>query len=199
MKIIQVIIFCWVVLGSMGVYAQINYQSPIPENPKVEENTLSNGLTYYLQENAKPENQVQVRMIIRAGSILETEEQRGFAHFLEHMVFNGSKHFPDNSLIDYLQSIGVEFGADVNAYTGYDETVYMLPLPNAKKETLDSAFLFLGDILSGLTLSTEAIDNERNIILEEWRTTIGLNQRLKDRCILFCIKIRVIYTVDPLV
>ncbi len=160
--------------------AQVNHQSLIPMNPKVIKETLDNGFTYYLQKNALPKNQVQMRMIIKAGSILETEEQRGFAHFLEHMVFNGSKHFPDNTLIDYLQSIGVEFGGDVNAYTGYDETVYMLPLPNAKKETLDNAFWFFGDILSGLTLSTEAIDNERNIILEEWRTTIGLNQRLKE-------------------
>nr|WP_319399152.1 insulinase family protein [uncultured Carboxylicivirga sp.] len=160
--------------------AQVNYDRSIPMNPKVVKKTLDNGFTCYLQKNSLPENQVQMRMIIKAGSILETEEQRGFAHFLEHMVFNGSKHFPEYTLIDYLQSIGVEFGGDVNAYTGYDETVYMLPLPNAKKETLDNAFLFFGDILSGLTLSTQAIDNERNIILEEWRTTIGLNQRLKE-------------------
>ncbi|SFF44533.1 M16 family metallopeptidase [Sunxiuqinia elliptica] len=161
-------------------FAQLTDQSVIPLNPKVVKKTLPNGFTYYLQHNAIPEKQVQFRMIIKAGSILETEEQRGFAHFLEHMVFNGSKHFPNNTLIDYLQSIGVEFGADINAYTGYDETVYMLPLPNSNEQTLNKAFHFFGDILSGLTLSTEAIDKERGIILEEWRTTIGLDNRLKD-------------------
>ncbi|SMO38957.1 zinc protease [Saccharicrinis carchari] len=153
--------------------------TPIPLNPAVIKKTLPNGFTYFLQHNSIPQKQVQMRMVIKAGSILETEEQRGFAHFLEHMVFNGSKHFPDNSLIDYLQSIGVEFGADLNAYTGYDETVYMLPLPNAQKETLDKAFYFFGDLLSGLTLNTADIDSERDIILEEWRTTIGLSERLK--------------------
>ena len=181
MKIIyQIIIICWIVLCPVGGYAQLTNQSPIPLNPKVVKKTLPNGFTYYLQKNSIPEKQIQFRMIIKAGSILETEEQRGFAHFLEHMVFNGSKHFPDNTLIDYLQSIGVEFGSDLNAYTGYDETVYMLPLPDGKEQTLNKAFLFFSDLLSALTLSTEAIDKERSIILEEWRTTIGLNQRLKD-------------------
>lgn len=169
-----------VLLAPVAGYAQFDDQSPIPFNPKVVTNVLPNGFTYYLQQNAIPAKQIQMRMVIKAGSILETEAQRGFAHFLEHMVFNGSKHFPNNSLIDYLQSIGVEFGSDLNAYTGYDETVYMLPLPNGEPETLDKAFLFFSDLLSDLTLSTEAIDNERNIILEEWRTTIGLDERLKD-------------------
>jgi zinc protease len=179
-KVFQIIILCLIGLVPLVGQTQLDSQAPIPLNPKLVKKTLPNGFTYYLQKNVLPENQIQMRLVINAGSIQETEEQRGFAHFLEHMVFNGSKHFPGNSLIDYLQSIGVEFGADVNAYTGYDETVYMLPLPDGKKQTLDKAFLFFGDILSGLTLSTEAIDNERNIILEEWRTTIGLNQRLKD-------------------
>lgn len=179
-KVIQIIIFGLIGLMPLMGQTQSDRQAPIPLNPQLVKKTLPNGFTYYLQKNALPENQIQMRLVIKAGSIQETEEQRGFAHFLEHMVFNGSKHFPENSLIDYLQSIGVEYGADVNAYTGYDETVYMLPLPDGEKQTLDKAFLFFGDILSGLTLSTEAIDNERNIILEEWRTTIGLNQRLKD-------------------
>ncbi len=178
--LLQIIIMSVFLLHTCMVGAQSSGQAPIPMNPLVVKKTLANGFTYYLQKNAIPKNQIQMRMVIKAGSILETEKQRGFAHFLEHMVFNGSKHFSDNSLIDYLQSIGVEFGGDVNAYTGYDETVYMLPLPNGEEETLNNAFSFFGDILSGLTLSTEAIDNERNIILEEWRTTIGLQQRLKE-------------------
>ncbi|WP_462319466.1 M16 family metallopeptidase, partial [Marinilabilia sp.] len=161
-KVFQIIILCLIGLVPLVGQTQLDSQAPIPLNPKLVKKTLPNGFTYYLQKNVLPENQIQMRLVIKAGSIQETEEQRGFAHFLEHMVFNGSKHFPGNSLIDYLQSIGVEFGADVNAYTGYDETVYMLPLPDGKKQTLDKAFLFFSDILSGLTLSTEAIDNERN-------------------------------------
>jgi len=144
MKIVfQIIISCLFLLHTICANAQSNKQTPIPLNPKVTKKQLANGLTYYLQKNSIPENQIQMRMVIKAGSILETEKQRGFAHFLEHMVFNGSTHFPDNTLIDYLQSIGVEFGADLNAYTGYDETVYMLPLPNGEKQTLDKAFYFL--------------------------------------------------------
>ena len=178
--LIQIILICYVAVCPVFGQDQSSDQSPIPLNPLVIKKTLPNGFTYYLQHNDNPEKQVVFRMIINAGSILETEEQRGFAHFLEHMVFNGTKHFPGNSLIDYLQSIGVEFGTDLNAYTGYDETVYMLPLPNGNEQTLDKAFLFLSDLLNGLTLDTKDIDTERNIILEEWRTTIGLNQRLKD-------------------
>ncbi|WP_430812877.1 MULTISPECIES: M16 family metallopeptidase [unclassified Carboxylicivirga] len=177
----RMVIFYWIFLSPVSAFTQYNAEALIPLHPDVVKKTLPNGFTYYLQENARPEGQVHFQMVIKAGSILETEEQRGFAHFLEHMVFNGSKHFPGNSLIDYLQSIGVEFGADLNAYTGYDETVYMLPMPNNKAETLDKAFFFFEDLLSGLNLHTADIDAERNIIFEEWRTTIGLNQRLKDQ------------------
>ncbi|MBD0404063.1 pitrilysin family protein [Flammeovirga sp. EKP202] len=151
----------------------------IPLNPSVKKKQLDNGFTYYIQKNTTPSKEVQFRLILNVGSILEDEDQRGFAHFLEHMAFNGSKHFPKNALIEYFQSIGVEFGGDINAYTGYDETVYMLPIPNNEKETLDNAFLFFSDILGGLTLDKEDIDAERGIIHEEWRTTTGLSDRLK--------------------
>ncbi|PWJ41938.1 M16 family metallopeptidase [Sediminitomix flava] len=151
----------------------------IPLNKALTKGKLANGFQYYIQKNEVPKNEVQFRLIIDAGSILEDDTQKGFAHFLEHMAFNGSKHFPDNSLIDYFQSIGVAFGSDINAYTSYDETVYMLPVPNTEKTTLDSAFLFFQDILAGLELKEEAINSERNIIHEEWRTTIGLSERLK--------------------
>jgi len=180
LRSILLLLTVYVFTYNVTLNAQSDLQEKIPMNPKVVKKILPNGFTYYLQKNNNPENQLIVRLVIKAGSILETEQQRGMAHFLEHMVFNGSKHFPDNSLIDYMQSIGVEFGGDINAYTGYDETVYMLPLPNCAEETLDKTFLFLGDILNGLSLTTEAIDKERSIIHEEWRTTIGLNERLKN-------------------
>ncbi len=94
-------------------------------------------MTYYIKHNAKPENKVELRLVINAGSILEDDDQQGLAHFMEHMNFNGLKHFPKNELVDYLQSIGVRFGADLNAYTSFDETVYMLPIPLDKPENLD--------------------------------------------------------------
>lgn len=170
----------FLILISTIVLAQSGDQTPIPTDPALIKGTLPNGFTYYLHQSQKPGKQVQFEMEIKAGSILETEEQRGLAHFIEHMVFNGSEHFPDNSLIDYFQTVGVEFGADINAYTGYDQTVYMLPLSYTTPEILDNAFHFFGDIIGGgLTLNTEDIDSERNIIYEEWRTTIGLDERLK--------------------
>ncbi len=182
MKMLKAFVLIGMMLGLPKAFAQDASQDTvaIPLNPAIIHKTLPNGFSYYIQKNALPKDQIQFRMVIKAGSILETEQQRGFAHFLEHMAFNGSKHFPENQLVDYLQSIGVEFGSDLNAYTGYDETVYMLPLPNSKKETLDNGFYMLGDILNGLNLTTEDIDKERSIIHEEWRTTIGLSQRLKD-------------------
>ncbi|BDD12032.1 peptidase M16 (plasmid) [Fulvitalea axinellae] len=169
-----------IALGTRGFSQETSADSPIPFNAKAKTGQLGNGFRYYMQKNGIPKKEVHFRLIINAGSILETEEQRGFAHFLEHMAFNGSEHFPGNGMIDYLQSIGVEFGIDLNAYTGYDETVYMLPMPDNKPETLDQGFHILGDWLGGLKLNTEDIDKERGVILEEWRTTIGLQQRLKD-------------------
>ncbi len=162
------------------VFAQTSDQVAIPTNPALVQGELSNGFKYYLHQSSKPEKQVQFQLEIEAGSILETEEQRGFAHFVEHMVFNGSEHFPGNSLIDFFQRVGVEFGADINAYTGYDQTVYMLPLPYLDDEVLDSALNFFGDIIGGgIDFDTDEIDSERNVIYEEWRTTIGLDERLK--------------------
>ena len=103
--------------------------SIIPSDPSVRIGKLPNGLTYYVKKNAKPEDKIEFRLAVNAGSILENEDQQGLAHFVEHMAFNGSKNFKKNELVNYLQSIGVEFGADLNAYTSFDETVYMLPIP----------------------------------------------------------------------
>tara|TARA_R100000935_G_C2820360_1_gene159478 strand:+ start:740 stop:1171 length:432 start_codon:yes stop_codon:yes gene_type:complete len=102
----------------------------IPTDPNVKIGKLANGLTYYIQNNGKPEDKLELRLAIKAGSILETDEQQGIAHFIEHMNFNGTKNFKKNELVDYLQSIGVKFGADLNAYTSFDETVYILPIPS---------------------------------------------------------------------
>lgn len=117
----------------------------IPLDPDVLIGQLENGLTYYIKKNSKPEDKIEFRLVLNAGSILENEEQQGLAHFVEHMAFNGSRNFKKNELVNYLQSIGVEFGADLNAYTSFDETVYMLPIPTGDEEVLDKGMKVLED------------------------------------------------------
>ena len=155
--------------------------STIPSDPSVRIGKLSNGLTYYIKKNAKPEDKIEFRLAVNAGSILEDEDQQGLAHFVEHMAFNGSKNFEKNELVNYLQSIGVEFGSDLNAYTSFDETVYMLPIPTGDPEVLDKGMKVLEDWASGLTFSEEEIDKERGVIMEEWRIGRGANQRMRDK------------------
>src|SRR5690606_29780992 len=115
----------------------------IPFNPEVKTGKLSNGMTYYIKNNGKPENKVELRLVVNAGSILEDDDQLGLAHFMEHMNFNGTKNFEKNQLVDYLQSIGVKFGAHLNAYTSFDETVYILPIPSDDPEKLEKGFQIL--------------------------------------------------------
>ncbi|MCH7525438.1 MAG: insulinase family protein, partial [Bacteroidetes bacterium] len=149
---------------------------PIDSNVKI--GKLSNGLTYYIRNNGKPANKVELRLVINAGSILEDDNQLGLAHFMEHMNFNGTKNFKKNELVDYLQSIGVKFGADLNAYTSFDETVYILPIPSDDPEKLEKGFQILEDWAHNATLTDEAIDDERGVVLEEYRLGLGPNKRM---------------------
>lgn len=150
----------------------------IPLNPNVKKGTLENGLTYYIQNNGKPADKLELRLVVNAGSILETKDQLGLAHFMEHMNFNGTKNFQKNELVDYLQSIGVKFGADLNAYTSFDETVYILPIPSDDPEKLEKGFQILEDWAHNATLTDEAIDDERGVVLEEYRLGLGPNKRM---------------------
>lgn len=153
--------------------------SKIPIDPNVKTGTLSNGLTYYIRNNGKPEDKVELRLAVNAGSIMETERQQGLAHFMEHMNFNGTKNFEKNDLVDYLQSIGVKFGADLNAYTSFDETVYILPIPSDDPEKLEKGFQIIEDWAHNTTLSEEAIDGERGVVLEELRLRLGADERMQ--------------------
>jgi zinc protease len=162
-------------------FAQVNLSQEVPLDPRVRYGVLPNGLTYYIQQNPKPENKVELRLAVNAGSVLETEKQLGLAHFTEHMAFNGTRNFEKNELVSYLQSIGVSFGADLNAYTSFDETVYILPIPSDDEEKLRSGFLVLSDWAGGILMREEDIDAERSIIVEEWRTGQGYSQRLRDQ------------------
>tara|TARA_R110002049_G_scaffold306093_3_gene503986 strand:- start:734 stop:3553 length:2820 start_codon:yes stop_codon:yes gene_type:complete len=151
--------------------------SEIPTDPTVKKGKLSNGLTYYIKHNAKPKNKAELRLVINVGSILEDEDQLGLAHFVEHMAFNGTKSFEKNKLIDYLQSLGVEFGADLNAHTSFDETVYKLSVPT-DEETFNTSLQVLRDWADGITFDNEEIDNERGIVAEELRARSGAGMRM---------------------
>ncbi len=160
--------------------ATLAQDQPVPLDDRVHKGKLENGLTYYIKYNPKPENKLELRLAVNAGSVLETDSQQGLAHFVEHMAFNGSENFKKNELISYLQSIGVSFGSDLNAYTSFDETVYILPIPTDDEEKMRSGFLVLKDWAGGLLLTEEDIDEERSIIEEEWRTGQGPDQRMRD-------------------
>ncbi|MGH9949071.1 MAG: M16 family metallopeptidase [Pyrinomonadaceae bacterium] len=161
--------------------AQVNLSAPIPTDPNVRIGKLGNGLTYYIRKNSKPENKVELRLAVNVGSTSERNDQQGLAHFLEHMAFNGTKNFQKNELVSFLQSIGVRFGADLNAYTSFDETVYILSIPTEKKELIDKGLLVLNDWASSITLDPEEIQKERGVVLEELRLGTGAEQRMRDR------------------
>jgi len=151
---------------------------PIPLDPKVTSGQLENGLHYLIVQNKKPEKKIELRLAVNAASILEDQDQQGLAHFMEHMNFNGLKHFPHNEVVHYLQSIGVKFGADLNAYTGFDETVYLLPIPSDSKSKIDSGFTILADWSGNALLDDKEIDSERGVVLEESRLGKGADDRM---------------------
>ena len=159
-------------------YGAINLADPIPVDAQIKIGKLSNGLTYYIKKNARPEKRVELRLVVKAGSVLEDDDQQGLAHFTEHMAFDGSRHFKKHELVTFLQSIGVKFGADLNAYTSFDETVYLLPIPTDKKENLETGFQVLEDWAQGLTMDADAINQERNVVLEEARMGKGAGDRM---------------------
>ena len=144
--------------------------NPIPPDPSVRIGTLDNGLTYYIRQNTAPAGQADFFLAQRVGSVNEDDSQQGLAHFLEHMCFNGTEHFPGNSLIGYLEGLGVKFGTNLNAYTSTDETVYNIcQVPSARQSALDSCVMILGDWSGRLLLQTADIDAERGVILGEIR------------------------------
>ena len=160
---------------------QLDYSKPIPCDSTVKTGKLENGLTYYIKKNAKPQSKVDLRLVVNAGSILEADDQQGLAHFIEHMCFNGTKRFPKNQLVDYLQSIGVKFGQHLNAYTSFDETVYFLPIPSDDPEKLEKGFQIIEDWAFNTILTPEEIDKERGVVLEEYRLGLGAQKRMEAR------------------
>ncbi len=153
----------------------------LPVDPAVRIGTLPNGLRYYVRRNAKPEQRAELRLVVNAGSILEDNDQRGLAHFLEHMAFNGTKNFAKNDIVKYLESIGVRFGADLNAQTGFDETIYILPVPTDSAGILERSFRFLGDVATGILFDSADVVAERGVVLSEWRTGLGAGERIRNQ------------------
>jgi len=151
----------------------------LPLDPAVRTGKLANGFTYYIRHNEEPKNRVIMYLVNKAGSVLEDEDQRGLAHFMEHMSFNGTKHFPHNELVDYLQKAGVRFGADINAYTSFDETVYELPIPSDKPELLKGGMEIMRDWAHEALLDPGEIDKERGVVLEEKRLGKGADERMR--------------------
>ena len=160
------------------VAATPSLTTPLPVDQKVRIGTLPNGIRYYIRQNPKPEKRAELRLVVNAGSILEKPNQLGEAHVVEHTAFNGTTHFAKNDLIKYLESIGVRFGADLNAFTSFDETVYILPVPTDTARIVEQAFTILEDWAHGQTFDSSEVMSERNVVREEWRGRRGAGDRM---------------------
>ena len=155
--------------------------TPLPKDPLLRHGKLPNGMAYYIRRTIRPENRAELRLVVSAGSVLEEEDQQGVAHFVEHMAFNGTARFPKNSLVNWLESIGMRFGPETNAYTSFDETVYQLEVPLDDPKNLETALDILYDWASAIAFEQEEIEKERGVILEEWRLGRGASSRMRDK------------------
>jgi zinc protease len=160
---------------------KLKLDAPIPMDPEVTIGKLDNGLTYYIRVNKDPEKRASVMLAVNAGSVLEDDDQVGLAHFVEHMGFNGTKHFPKQELIKYLESVGVKFGSQANAGTGFDQTVYRLTIPTDTAAVVEKAFQVLEDWARWINMENEEIEKERGVIVEEWRLGLGAGERISNK------------------
>jgi zinc protease len=152
----------------------------VPVDPLITVGTLPNGLRYYIRANRQPQARAELRLVVNAGSVLEDDDQRGLAHFVEHMSFNGTLHFPRQTVVGFMQSLGMRFGAHVNAHTTFDETVYELQIPSDNPAVMDRSLLILEDWAHAVSFDAAEIDKERGVILEEWRLGLGADERIQD-------------------
>jgi len=178
-KLFSIILLLWAVLQLSAQPFKLTDQ--IPFNPATSKGVLKNGLTYYVKANSTPKNRAEMMLVVSAGSVLEDPDQPGLAHFCEHMSFNGTKNFPKNDLIKYFESIGMEFGPEINAYTSFDETVYMVKVPLDKEEYIQKGLQVLYDWASQVTDSDEEINKERGVVHEEWRAGQGAQKRMMNQ------------------
>ncbi|MDR3311684.1 MAG: insulinase family protein [Spirochaetaceae bacterium] len=176
----------WVALAACaGIPHPAADSAPLREDPAILTGKLGNGLAYRILRNPMPENRILLRLVVRAGSLVEDEDQRGIAHLVEHMAFEGSAHFQANELISYFESIGMDFGADVNAYTSFEETVYMLEVPADDPAMLDTALTVVQDWTDTISFDPERLEKERAVVIEEWRLGRGYSGRVQDKMLPF--------------
>ena len=165
----------------VNAQSNLDLSDDLPMDPQVTKGVLDNGMTYYVRQSSIPKNRAFIYLVVRAGSMDEDDDQQGLAHFCEHMAFNGTKNFPKNSLVNCLQKMGMEFGAEINAYTSFDETVYKLIIPLDKKESVNDGWQILYDWACQITDSDEEINKERGVIHEEWRSGKDASERMKQK------------------
>lgn len=177
-KLLLVLSVLFIFINFSFLHAQNN---KLPVDKDVTIGTLENGIKYYIKKNQKPEKRAELYLIVKAGSVEENDDQLGLAHFAEHMAFNGTKNFKKNELINYLESIGIKFGPELNAYTSFDQTVYMLTVPTDSVEILEKGFLVLEDWAHNISFDPTEIDKERGVIIEEWRLGRGAQMRMLDK------------------
>src|SRR2546426_3536969 len=179
-----------VVLGVCPSSGRVLAQAPaqafnptdvIPFDAAIHTATVPNGLKYFVRRNDQPAKRISLRLAVKAGSLDEADDQQGLAHFIEHMAFNGSTHFKPGELISYFESVGARLGPHVNAYTSFDETVFMLDLPTDKPDIVAKGLTALADFAGGLTLDAREVDKERGVVIEEWRGGLGANSRVRDK------------------
>jgi zinc protease len=178
-KLLFKIIFFVAIIFNVNA-AEIDLKKILPMDPKITYGKLDNGVTYYVKNNQLPKNKAYIELVIKAGSLHENDDQRGLAHLLEHMSFNGLKSFPKNKIDEYLRSLGLSLGADFNASTSYETTIYKFQIPTSEEKYLDTGIHILSEIGSELTLEDEAFDKERKIVEEEWRRGLGKFDRINE-------------------
>jgi zinc protease len=154
---------------------------PLPVDPNLVVGKLDNGLTYYIRMNKRPEKRAELRLVVNTGSVLEDQNQRGLAHFVEHMAFKGTEHFPKDELVNYLESIGMLFGPDLNAYTSFDETIYVLQVPTDNPSVVEKALLIMKEWAESINFEDEEIEKERSVVIEEWRLGRGAEARMREK------------------
>ncbi len=178
---IYFVLICFLFAPALVFGQAVGMSQTLPMDSSVTVGTLPNGLKYYIRENHKPEHHAELRLVVNTGSVLEDDDQQGLAHLCEHMAFDGTKHFAKQEIINYLQSIGLKFGADLNAYTSFDETVYELQIPTDTPAIVDKSFQVLEDWAHNVSYEDSAIDKEKLVVIEEWRLGRGANARVRDK------------------
>ena len=182
-KIINLLLVFYSLFSLSVVALEYNPNTPLQFDPEISTGQLDNGLTYYVYENDDPEDVAYLRLVIKTGSLQEDNDQQGLAHFVEHMAFNGSTNFDFGEIINFLESIGMEYGAHLNASTGYDKTIYKLKIPTDDPTIIKKSILVLADFAGEVSFEEQAFENERKVVVEEWRESLGSSERQREKLV----------------